>query len=92
MIGFFFFWVVQGFAAEVVLQADTTRLQEGQSVQVHVTVVDGQPRSQPQLPLPEGLTAVFRGQRQSMTMGTGGSSRTLTYTWQVTALATGSSG
>ena len=65
MIGALFFWAVQVFAAEVVLQADTTRLQEGQSVGVHVTVVDGQPRTQPQLSLPKGLADVLRGQRQS---------------------------
>jgi len=76
-------------AAEVVLQADSARLQAGQTVGVHVTVVDGRVTDQPALNLPSGLSAVYRGQRQSMVMGTGGSSRTVTYSWAVTSLEPG---
>jgi len=76
-------------AAEVFLQAETTRLQEGQTVGVQLTVVDGEPRSRPVLRVPEGLTATSGGNRSSQTLTRAGRRTTRTYSWNVTALAAG---
>jgi hypothetical protein len=76
-------------AAEVLLQAETTRLQEGQTVGVQITVVDGEPRSRPVLSVPRGLTATFGGNRTSQTLTSTGRRTTRTFSWNVTALAAG---
>ena len=79
----------QVLAAEVLLQAETTRLQEGQTVGVQITVVDGEPRSRPVLSVPEGLTATSGGDRTSQTLTRTGRRATRSYSWNVTALAAG---
>ena len=83
--------VAPAFAAQVLLDADTTRLQVGQSVGLHVTVVDGSSK-RPELPEVEGLRFVPAGQQIGFQMVNFQNIKTVTYSWQLTAEQEGSFG
>ncbi|HJN73941.1 MAG TPA: BatD family protein [Myxococcota bacterium] len=78
-------------AAQVLLDADSQRLQVGQSVGLHVTVVDGS-SSRPELPEVEGLRFVPAGQQVGFQMLNFKNIKTVTYSWQLTAEQEGSFG
>lgn len=83
--------VAQAQAAQVLLDADTQRLQLGQSVGLHLTVVDGS-SSRPELPEVDGLRFVPAGQQMSFQMLNFKNVKTVTYSWQLTAEKEGSFG
>lgn len=78
-------------AAQVLLDADTRRLKVGQSVGLHVTVVDGS-SSRPDLPEVDGLSFVPAGQQVGIQMVNFKNIKTVTYSWQLTAEREGSFG
>ncbi len=81
--------VSQAWAAQLVLDADTRTLREAQVVTLNLTVVDGRPKGPPRIPDSEGLSFSYRGQRQSTVMVNFKTTRTVTYSYSMTALKPG---
>lgn len=79
----------QAWAAQLVLDADTRTLREGQVVTLNLTVVDGRPKGPPRIPDSKGLSFSYRGQRQSTVMVNFKTTRTVTYSYSMTALEPG---
>ena len=88
----FFLWLVfapTALAVEIHLEADNKSLQEGESVGLYLSIVDGMARGTPRPPIVDGLSIVSRGRRQSLVSINGKPTRTTTYTYALTGLQAG---
>ena len=83
--------VAQAHAAELVLEADTTRPTVGETIGLHLTVVDGG-SDRPELPAIDGLKVQPAGTQVGMSMINFQKIRTVTYSWAVTPTTAGSIG
>ena len=70
-------------AAEVQLTADTTDLSVGEGVGLHLTVIDGELSSLPQMPKLSGLEITRRGQRRSSSIVNGRATRSITLSYVI---------
>jgi hypothetical protein len=77
------------FGVEIHLEADNKELQEGETVGLYLTIVDGMARGTPRPPIVDGLSIVSRGRRQSRVQINGQRTRTTTYTYALTGLRAG---
>jgi hypothetical protein len=76
-------------AVEIHLDADNKNFQEGETVGLYLSVVDGMARGTPRMPVVDGLSIVSRGRRQSLVSINGSPTRTTTYTYALTGLKAG---
>jgi hypothetical protein len=76
-------------AVEIHLDADNKRFQEGETVGLYLSIVDGMARGTPRPPIVDGLSIVSRGRRQSLVSINGSPTRTTTYTYALTGLKAG---
>jgi hypothetical protein len=76
-------------AVEIHLDADNKKFQEGETVGLYLSIVDGLAQGTPRLPIVDGLSIVSRGRRQSMVSINGQPTRTTTYTYALTGLKAG---
>jgi hypothetical protein len=83
--------VASAFATQVSLDADTRRLQVGESTRLRVVVVAGSPDYTPDLPEVDGLRFTYIGSRPGRVSIDFKTERLVTYTWEVTALREGTS-
>ena len=81
--------VASAFAAQVSLDADTRKLQVGESTRLRVVVVAGNPDYTPDLPEVDGLRFTYIGSRPGRVAIDFKTERLVTYTWEVTALREG---
>jgi hypothetical protein len=77
------------YAAELVLDADTRSLQVGQTIGLRLTVIDAALPGAPSWPSVPGAKIAYQGVQQSMVRIGGKTSRTVTYTYALTALDDG---
>lgn len=77
------------FAAQLVLDADTERLQVGQTIGLRLTVIDAALPGAPSWPAVPGAKIAYQGVQQSVVRISGKTSRTVTYTYALTALNEG---
>ncbi|MCP4810639.1 MAG: protein BatD [Proteobacteria bacterium] len=78
-------------AAQVVLEVDTTRPRVGQTIGLHLTVVDGA-SSRPDLPDIPGLEVIPADTNVGMSIINFKKIKTVTYSWRVTPTTSGSIG
>lgn len=76
-------------AVEIHLDADNKTFQEGETVGLYLSIVDGLARGVPRPPIVDGLSIVSRGRRQSLVSINGSPTRTMTYTYSLTGLKAG---
>lgn len=84
-----FIWTSLAYGSEVYLQVDRKSLQEGETVGLYVSIVDGDATNGVRMPIVDGLSIVSRGRRQSLTTINGRRTRTVTYTYALTGLIEG---
>ncbi|MCK6520035.1 BatD family protein [Myxococcota bacterium] len=77
------------YAAELVLDADTQSLQVGQTIGLRLTVIDAALPGAPSWPTVPGAKIAYQGVQQSVARIYGKTSRTVTYTYALTALDDG---
>ena len=76
-------------AAEIHVEVDNRRLQEGESVGLYLSVVDGHAQGTPRMPIVDGLSIENRGRRQSLVQINGQPARTTTFVYSLTGLRAG---
>lgn len=76
-------------AAQLNLAMRTRSLEVGQTVAVELDLVGASATGAPELPVGRGLRAEFRGQSQEMTVVNFQTTRTVSYTYALTAMAEG---
>ena len=76
-------------AVEIHLESDSKSLQEGETVALYLSVVDGVTRGTPKLPVVDGLSFASRGRRQSLVTINGKPARTTTFVYALTGLKAG---
>lgn len=81
--------VPSAWGVEIHLEADSKSLQEGETVALYLSVVDGVTRGTPRLPVVDGLSFASRGRRQSLVTINGKPARTTTYVYALTGLKAG---
>ncbi len=89
MIALLLALVTAALAARLEMAVDTRDLAVGQSVGLDVQVVNGRPAGPPEVPVGEGLRVAYEGQQTSQMIVNFKSTRTVRYSYALTALKAG---
>ena len=89
MIATLFLWVAAALAADLQLVVDSPKLVVGQSVGLNLQLVGATASGLPEVPVSSGLKLAFAGQSQQMVSVNFQTTRTVTYSFSLTALQEG---